>query len=796
MAYVRFGFLPALAGCVLVILLSGCKSERRTTINQQVPGTSGGFPGTPLFQTNLASDGMAFSDSGFDFNAIRRFDNGRGEAIFLFTALRMPGMEQFLFASHFDGLTFTPPIELRGRNQDPQGSARLDEAFVAFLFPGGERDGDAVIGFLRRDLDDDGMTNTSVDPNVRLYFSYFDKTYRAVDPRVDDASIRHGFETDCPPLDLTDDDYLGADVALAGFLTDGTVGAAEFTPSGGPNRFRQGNTTTYLLFFWAQADSGTSPVRMHYATFDLTAANAGNQFGATAAVALDSGAAATDAVDPQSVNTADGVLLFRKTDGTDTILLASVFDTPAGAFPLNAFVISPIGANADIASLPGDGALFGKEAGLTRVVGVFEFTGGAMAGETSLYAFQIDPANPSAPFAPAADRVALDAGTGSTGPYSVLSGSASGHVKINRTGEWILVPWLQDQQESTPVQSLWVNVIQTPRDASPAPIASAVSGAVRVDQGGPGGPGVPAFQSQAEVGFGGFQSNRFMVNLAWQEDAAAGIDTLRFSSLTVTPGLPPTVARGSEGNIDFNDGTLVMSTVILADGGGVGGTPGAPILYYIRDARTSLPASLRAYQFRPGVGETEVGTLAGGPGGIYQLCEATQIRLLTTPRITDTVALPDWAGYLHHIFITEFRYLDSQGSQALRYRLYDKTSVATGAGDRFTPVADGVTPPLTLDAGMDQTPMWLGAGVDGDTVGIFFSQGDHIWYNEFSGVSRTWLPALALIDDRWPEPAVFPGVLFPYSTTTANDLHGAAVFWGKNFSGAGLVNRLFIRVRY
>ncbi|MHC4601515.1 MAG: hypothetical protein ACYS47_21180, partial [Planctomycetota bacterium] len=622
--------------------------------------------------------------------------------------------------------------------------------------------------------------------------------YRNTPQRSNDPSIRHGFETDVLPLDLTDDDHAGADVALAGFASGGGIGPASFpTPGGGPNHVRQGDTTAYLVFFWAQASSAGAQVRLHEAAFDLSSTNVGNQFGAPAAIGLESGAGATDVVLTGAVNEIDGLLLFLKTDGTDSKLLVSAFDEStgtAGAFATNATEVSPSPAvSPATASLPGVGGLFGAEAGLTRVVGVFRFTGDAVAAEVSLFAFQYDPTG-AVPFSAANDVAELDAGTGGVGnPYSVWASSFGSNAVMNRTGEWILVPWRQDQASTIPVAALWMNVIQTPRIASPPALGLAVSGAVRVDQ-ALGGQAVTDFTVQAETGFGGFQSDRDRIGLAWAQSSGAGLDTLRFNTASVTLGSPPAAAIGSEGSVDFNLGTLSIPTVTVLDGGGLGGTPGAPILYYVRDARSSAPTSVRAYQYRSGAGEIEVGSLAGGIGGTYHPREAQQVRALSTPRNDDVVNHPDWAGLAHHVFVTEFRFLDSAGSIALRHRIFDKNSTAIGGADRFTPVADGVTPPATVDTGVDVGPIWLGTAQAGETVGLFFEQGDHVWYNEFDAASRSWLANPALVDDRRPEPATFPGLLLPFDRDDPDDLHGAAVYWRKSFSST--TSRLFIRARY
>jgi hypothetical protein len=324
----------------------------------------------------------------------------------------------------------------------------------------------------------------------------------------------------------------------------------------------------------------------------------------------------------------------------------------------------------------------------------------------------------------------------------------------------------------------------------------AVSGPFQVDQGTIGSQPVTDFTVQAETGYGGFQSNRNVLTLAWEQASVVGVDTLNYDTVVVTPGSPPVAAPGgAPGTVDFNPAGLSLPAVTVLDGGGAGGTAGSPILYFVRDARASAPTSVRAYQERPGVATPlELGSLTGPTGGTYHPSEALQIRALTTPRNADVVNHPDWAGRFHHVFITEYRHLDSAGSTALRHRVFDKDSMAVAGGDRFTPAADGATPPSTVDAGFDLSPIWLGTAQDADTVGLFFVQGDHLRYNEFSSATSGWMAAPATIDDRWPEPVLFPGILRPYLRDDPDDLHETVGFWGNNFGSA--TDRFFIRARY
>ena len=80
---------------------------------------------------------------------------------------------------------------------------------------------DALITVPRMDLDDPLGTDPASNPNVRLYYAYFDFSLRG-DPS--NGGKRYGFDTNLSPIDSSDTE----DVHLTGMLTYGTAGACRY----------------------------------------------------------------------------------------------------------------------------------------------------------------------------------------------------------------------------------------------------------------------------------------------------------------------------------------------------------------------------------------------------------------------------------------------------------------------------------------------------------------------------------------------------------------------------------------
>jgi hypothetical protein len=808
MHFSRATALVALLAGFTVVLTACPADEKVTNIYETLDQGTGDFPGTPVGAGNVSVDGRAFSNPGEDVTGYRLFDSGHGTSIVL-QATTESG-NNHLYASYNDGNSFTPPVELVGQNQDPTQSVNLDQAFVVFLRPGNERDGDAIVGFIRFDLDDDGNSNPNIGPNRRLYAAYFDRTWAQTPVHATTPQIRYGFDTLAPAIDLTDDSYAGANVFCAAPVTEGLRGAGSFPTVGGNEcAFRQGDATTTLNFVWIQAESSTSSLRLYHRDFDLTAANTANAFAASGSqVALDPGHAVSDAVDTQEIQVYDNAVFFLMTSGTDTLLMASAYD--AGAAPPDfipfSYRVGPTAAvTGTVQFLPGRASLYGPDEGLVNIVGVFQDIGSAYLNEMSIFAFQFQNQNLAAPFTLANDSIEVDAGSGSGGiPYDV-DPLFPFSTFINRTGTWIGVIWLQaaSPPPSIPMSVVFGNAIQTTRSGSALPFASTTAGALRVDTSTSGAPAMGTLLQQ-EIGYKGIQSDPNTVSLAYRLDDVSGNDTLRLNKVIFSPGTPPLFNRGTETIVHFPIGTLDLSKVVVAEGGGGTGAAGDAVLYYVKDVATVAPSSFRAIQNRGGT-ELTIGSLQGAAGS-YEAREAVSVSVITTPANEDITGTPAWTGTQQHVFLTEYRYLDSAGSTALRHRVLDLTAGGTDA-DNFNPVVDGTAPPADLDTGQDTSVSELRLLADGSRVGAFFVQGGHLWYNEWSGAvwyaRTTESPGPQLVDDLNPAlvnlvtgpPDYYNWKLYESSLRgSPPGLFGSQVLYAKVIDPGGSL-RLFIRMR-
>ncbi len=799
-------FSTAFVICAAVALMAGCPDEENVTnIYQQQPAPVGSFPGTPEAVSNLAIDGRALSNPGEDVKALRFFDSGRDTAVVLFTTEESG--RKHLYASYLDGETLTPPVELVGQNQDPTAEANLNQAFVAFLFPGNSRDGDAIVGFMRTDLDDDGNSNPVVGPNIRLFASYFDRSGCKTAADSLNPDIRYGFNTLAAPIDLTDDSFIGSDVTCAFFVTDGLRGAAEFQGVGNleASAFSQGDAVSYLAVGWVQANASTSYPRLYRRKFDLTETNAANTFGSpTIEIALDSGAAATDYVYSQEIDVYENCVFFLKIVGADYFMMGSAFN-PSAATPDFISAAHRIGPAASpfptVQYLPGRENLYGPDEGIVNVAGFFRVTGAANLMEESLFAFQFASGTPAAAFNEANDRMDFDNGGGTPGPPYDVQFAWGWKTFMNRTGTWIGVLWFQPASPppAPPMPVLFVNALQTTRTGTAPAIGSSDAGAVLVDS-SVTTVLVDFFVLQQEVGYKGIQSNPNAVTVAYKHEVTALQDTLKSKKITFVPGAAPSLTiPGAANAVAFPENTLAAADVIVAEAGSAQAAAGDAALYFIKDAAVAPQESRRAVMLRPGGTELEIGSLVGAVG-TYSPREAVGMKIVTVPRNADIANSPGWAGAAQHVFLTEYRYLDSQGSTALRHRVFDMTKAAAD-GACFSPAVDGSTKPKDIDSGQDTDAQSPEVFASGSVVGAYFMQGGHIWYNEFDGAA--WYAASAsstgpqLVDNSNPAPVDTAGYswsVFPNAYVEPRGLAGSAVFFSKILNPGGS-DRLFARIR-
>lgn len=239
---------------VCVAFFAGCRrrssSHGRTTDDDIF--TTDDFPGSSVQDGNVADDLRAFSPSGIDINpgSLTVTTNGdRGTAMATYSGTGVSGGGTFLYAQHFDGETWTPPVQLEALDVSfLPGSGFAAAATVhAFLNTSGhdsdlarDRDGDCLIAWRWDDL-----VSASDDVNQALFVTYFDVTLR------DSVADRHGFQEIAARIDVQDE--LDEDVIEFGVLSDGVRGEARWID--GARSYSYGDDTTRIAVFFRQAEN-------------------------------------------------------------------------------------------------------------------------------------------------------------------------------------------------------------------------------------------------------------------------------------------------------------------------------------------------------------------------------------------------------------------------------------------------------------------------------------------------------------------------------------------------------------
>lgn len=243
---------------LVAALFAGCRRRSSHTTVQADDDifTTDDFPGAPVQAGNVADDGRAMSPAGEDYSQLGCFFNGsRGTVMVLFfTEPPVPGDPYHLYASHFDGESWTPPVSLAAADGTPVEFKFGMDAVVAFLNTADhadpdarERDGDAIIAWIGRDADQDGA-GTADGENVGIYTTYFNATDR------DTPALNHGFQPLADRISTEDED--GEGVYGVGIVSDGLCGEA--ASSIGMFTYRYGDDTTGISFVWAQMESNDS----------------------------------------------------------------------------------------------------------------------------------------------------------------------------------------------------------------------------------------------------------------------------------------------------------------------------------------------------------------------------------------------------------------------------------------------------------------------------------------------------------------------------------------------------------
>jgi len=256
--------------------------------------------------------------------------------------------------------------------------------------------------------------------------------------------------------------------------------------------------------------------------------------------------------------------------------------------------------------------------------------------------------------------------------------------------------------------------------------------------------------------------------------------------VTATPGV----------NLLFLDGSLDLDKVTLLDGGT---EAGSAYFYYVRNAKTGLYDSFRAYQYDTAQDiETNIGSLVVNPADTYQPREALGIKVMASPPNRQVDEDRSWIATGHHIFVQEYATGDSTGPTTWRHRVFRTGAEDPIQGDRFHPPAYGSAafrPPAEIAAPISHDAQTVFFGILGDDVCVFLAQGGNLFYNQYDSAAESWytLPTLVDTDGLGEGFGSTPVVFSQRYLEAPAGFRKALVFWTRTLPDGD--TRLFARVR-
>lgn len=856
-------------------LIASCSDTNKTIIGFLRPDR---FPGSSVDSNNLADDRRAFTnnDQSITDGAIC-WDVDNNHAIVLLTTDDNSSGSTHLYATYFDGSRFTPPVEIHGENEDLFVGVTGFKAM--FLDTAGlsnanarARNGDAIILFTRQDTDNPTITDD--DANRRLYGTYFDVS---VSSQAGIGTLQHGFDTLATEIDF-DGVVTGAgndeDVDTFGFVSDSLHGTHVF--SSGNEDVDSGDPTTVVQIAWEKGEStgGTGVgTRYHFATFDMT--QVGNGMPAQGSVStnqLTPGAGSFDNGD----NVDSGFIVHNQhmlwrvqnlgTTTTPDVVTDSIFSATTATQVLLGSTNTAFGG--DSTDMPAARDVYGSDHGLTALYAFFTESGftndanGARDSDTDLMLAKIDASGTSRElqeidaFTGTVNTTDSDAdGFGVQDPADGADGSVSGNIdtRINRTGQYITVLWLQpntnvsDFNDGTNLAGsdfprmndlLYGRVVQTMRDSTARSIANSASalltcpslvatGNIGVAGGAQADVNNNEFQTELVGGQsrsnGGsfvdlgcaFQSNRTRMNWTYQQlvdQAGADTDDTRLLvngvdvTLDTTGTAAPTVALADSavttapmpsGAQGLDTGWGFGLNPVAVDAGDANGD--VLVFFFANDNNCSNNGAAGAFsEMRLYVADgTTLDTVSTDGTTNLNLATGT-LRTITVPVNENIGSSPDWAGATVHVVWTELADTVSSEEQ-LAARSYNKNSTAALLADEFT-TSLAVGPTFIDNPTMGDILSLMGPELlrNASTVGVYFDEDAHFYYNETSTdgdgyIVEGLISAPQLIDNDSVQNLNSTNVIIP---PQCNDLVDSMALW-QRFDG--LDNfvfdlRMFIRV--
>jgi hypothetical protein len=403
-------------------------------------------------------------------------------------------------------------------------------------------------------------------------------------------------------------------------------------------------------------------------------------------------------------------------------------------------------------------------------------------------------------------------------------------ARLSRNGDYVLLAWLQATAAgATADVSLKAAEYLTTRPDSEGvftlPALSASLSAPVTVSGEADGVDVQSFAWQEGLSYiCGAQSDPDVMNVAFAHGDGV-VDRLLAGRVVADFSVPP-VLTATAVVLASSDETTWSLAPSLNDAGHEfriidSGEGGNVFAVYNLDVDAGPGTDFRVFAQRTGLG--------AGSGPIdsnvdFREAGLQPFTLLGTPAgedigVFDPASGEDSADRPHgysriHVFFREQKTTESSGGgNALRTRAFDTSDSGVAFGDAFTPSAGTVfDQPFDLDLplidpAIDVDAFVCGLTVDGDDVGLFFTETLHIWYQEFhpDGSSIGWLN-----DDGVSTPLLVDGdvageveselpidsfELFITPTGTCETLHGATVFFTKTPDDGSLESRLRVRIR-
>jgi hypothetical protein len=524
------------------MLAMGCSDDSDSSSSDGVLLFTDNYPGQTTQATSwVADDQRALSHAGqtasnSEFYAMR----GRDVGILTYdvTATNQ------LFASYWNGSTFTPPVEIQGTNDAGGGHGSIQ---VVWLNPSATdavfRDGDAIIMFSKTELDN--VTTTTVTENSnRLYSSYFDSSAVGT---AQSGDIKYGFDTIADYVYATPqvDTNAAPDVHESVTGVYGFVSDSNYLSHTGGDAEESGQTTTFVYALWFSEKSdadATQDVRMYSRAFDLNSTNTTNTFSGTETEFA--GQASTDEDVVATYTAHNGVVFFTAADdgGSGQTLMDYVnFAVGATSALASHDEGATVVSNPVIATLPTPGNVYGPDHGLLNVVSfnLEQGLGTAAAGGEDADAWMnvIDPAVT----ATANVAVEIDAFRGAPADVNDSAAVTNLRTRIALGGQWIGAVFQQNNviDSSTPattlLSSIWATVVQTAITGGTARTAalSPSTATLLTDLVGPTGTAGPtavtAFEFQQDLATGqdhpacNVQSNHLTMNVLFDQTATSGV---------------------------------------------------------------------------------------------------------------------------------------------------------------------------------------------------------------------------------------------------------------------------------